>query len=757
MYNLHKLGWNSFQQLCLTIAREVLGQTVQSFLDSNDAGQDGAFSGNWTPVTGQNLSGRFVIQCKFTNRTENRLTLSGLKDEIPKIRKLVNDGLCNVYILMTNYGISGKQSNAISLLIKDAGVNDVLILDSTWIESQVKEKTKLRMLVPRLYGLGDLSQILDERAYTQAKAVLDSLREDLAKVVITSAYRKAVKALDVHGFVLLIGEPAAGKTTIASMLAMAAADKWGSSVVKLADPVQVAERWNPDESSQFFWVDDAFGVTQYESSLVYGWNHSLVQIRAMLNRGAKIVMTSRDYIYNRARNDLKESAFPLLSESQVVIDVHELSNLEKQQILYNHLKLGSQPVAFRSRIKHFLEDIAAHSRFIPETARRIADPFFTKDIPLTKYSFEQFVAKREQFLLEVITGLDANSKAALGMIYMRKDHLESPVAFQGNEIQALDRLGSTLGECISALNALNGSLVTLVNVDDTLVWRFKHPTIGDAYSMMLASSSELIGVFLSGSSIENMVQQVTCGNVGVEKAVIVPKSLFPMMIARLSELSTSSKYKERWMSVWGATRALYQFLAYRCSKKFLEQYIEATPEILSRICEPGLRLDAVPEVNLVVSLHKHKLLPEENRKRFVETVSRYAIDGEDVYALSNGQIRCVFTEKEYEELIDSVRTELIPTLSKVREDAQCNYSRTEYPDEYMQDTIDMFGILKEQFSDDSITIDIIEKELEKVNEWIMEVEPPEPEPKISPRKLDVLGETNKKYSMRSIFDDIDSD
>ncbi len=183
MYNLHKLGWNSFQQLCLTIAREVLGQTVLSFLDSNDAGQDGAFSGNWIPVDGTNYSGKFVIQCKFTSRADHRLNLSDVKDEIPKIRKLVNDGFCDVYILMTNAGVSGKQKNAISLLIEDAGVKDVLILGSTWIEDQIKENPKLRMQVPRLYGLGDLSQILDERAYAQARAVLDSLREDLAKVV----------------------------------------------------------------------------------------------------------------------------------------------------------------------------------------------------------------------------------------------------------------------------------------------------------------------------------------------------------------------------------------------------------------------------------------------------------------------------------------------------------------------------------------------------------------------------------------------
>jgi hypothetical protein len=33
----------------------------------------------------------------------------------------------------------------------------------------------------RLYGLGDVSQILDERAYRQAKALLASLKHDLSK------------------------------------------------------------------------------------------------------------------------------------------------------------------------------------------------------------------------------------------------------------------------------------------------------------------------------------------------------------------------------------------------------------------------------------------------------------------------------------------------------------------------------------------------------------------------------------------------
>jgi hypothetical protein len=755
MYDLHRLGWNSFQQLCLTISREVLGQTVQSFLDSNDGGRDGAFAGNWTPAPGQQLTGKFVIQCKFSSKAGYLLTKSGITDEIPKVRKLAADGLCDVYVLITNAGVSGKQETQIVSELIGAGAKHVLIYGATWIEDQIKENTRLRMLVPRVYGLGDLSQILDERAYTQARAVLESLREELAKVVITDSYRNAVNALDEHGFVLLVGEPAAGKTTIASMLAMAAADKWKSSVLKLADPAKVVERWNVDEPSQFFWIDDSFGVTQYESPLVHGWNHSLVQVKTMLRQGAKIVMTSRDYIYNRARQDLKESAFPLLSESQVVIDVNDLSDLERQQILYNHLKLGKQPAVFRSTIKPHLEYMAAHPRFIPEAARRIADPLFTKDLYLGEYHLGQFVEKREQLLLEVIQGLDANSKAALGLIYMRKDHLESPITLQGSEPQALERLGSTLGECITALDALNGSLVTHIQIDDQPVWRFKHPTIGDAYAATLAFSPELLEIFLTGSSTENLTLQVTCGNVGVEKAVVVPKSLFQMMIGRLREFSASDKYKVHWMSSWGARRTLYQFLANRCSKEFLALYLAEDPDILKRVSEPGLSLSAVSEVDLAVRLHEFALLPEENRKTFVETVSNYAIEGEDVYALNDNGMRSVFTEIEFDELVKTVRTELLPKLADVRRNAQSSHDSSESPDEHMQNILESFRTLKKRFGEDDDAVKLIDRETDLANKWIAETE--DPEPKVSPRTLGAVEPSDEKHGTRSIFDDIADD
>jgi hypothetical protein len=755
MYELHRLGWHSFQQLCLTIARELLGQSVESFLDSNDGGRDGAFAGYWNPTGNEDLSGRFVIQCKFTSRSNCALRASDVSDEVAKAKRLVGQGRCDCYVLMTNAGVSGAQAEQIEDLFRNTGVRHILLLGSTWICQQIHESKRLRMLVPRVYGLGDLSQILDERAYSQARALLASLREDLSKIVVTGAYRRAAAALDKHGFVLLIGEPAAGKTTIASLLAMAALDQWNACTLKLDDPGKVVERWNPDEPSQFFWLDDAFGVTQYESPLVHGWNHILPQIRTMLRKGARVVMTSRDYIYNRARKDLKEGAFPLLEESQVVIDVHDLTGDEKRQILYNHVKLGRQPDGFRARIKPHLEAVAAHGRFIPETARRLADPLFTVGLMIDGYHLGQFVEKRERFLREVLQGLDHHSKAALALIYMRNDMLESPIELQKTERQAIERLDSDLGGCVSALDAMNGSLVQHTHVGGDSIWRFKHPTIGDAYSALLVQNPELLGIYVQGSTAEKLIDQVTCGDVGIENAVVIPKGLFPVVLRRLQEFSATARYKSEFMSAWGAKRDLQGFLSPRCSKEFLALYIETHPDLLDRVSQPGLYLSAVSEVDLAVRLHEFGLLPEEARKEFVATVGGYAVEGEDLYGLEDADIRRVFEGPEFEELLLRVRAELLPRLDDVRRNRQRNRDYDQSPDEHMQPLLGSFETLKKLFSDDEDAVKIVERENERVLEWIAENTSEDPDTTES-RTLGEVQASDELRGDRSIFDDVDA-
>lgn len=759
-YDLHKLGWHSFQQLCLTIAREVLGQTVQSFLDSKDGGRDGAFVGTWSPQKGENLKGKFVIQCKFSSKPSKSLKYSDVSDEIDKVKKLVKQKKCDCYLLLTNFDTSGVRDTEIEKAFLTAGVSQFRCFGSDWINQQIRDNKRLRMLVPRVYGLGDLSEILDERSYSQALALLNSMREDLSKVVLTGAYRRAVHALDEHGFVMLLGEPAAGKTTIASMLAMAAIDQWKVSTLKLEKSEQMVERWNPEHPHQFFWIDDAFGVTQFELPLALDWNRIFPKIKAMMNAGARIVLTSRDYIYNRAKHSLKESAFPLLRESQVVIDVKEITMEERRQILYNHIKLGSQSQMFRTSIKPYLERIAVNPRFVPETARRLGNPTFTHKLDISLTGVTSFVDGQEQLLEEVIEGLDKHSQAALALIFMRSGSVESPITLRKSEESALVRLGTDVSEMISALNAMQNSLTVQIKEDGRAMWMFKHPTIGDAYASILLKNSELMDIYLEGAPAEKLLSTITCGEVGLQGAVVIPTNLYESVERKIVAFDKGGS-PGGWTQRWEKRHKIDRFLGERCDRRFLKRYLENHPQLLERVSEPGLRLYAVSEVDLAISLFKLGLLPEEHRARFVRTVAKYAVEGEDGYVFENDEIRKMFKPAEMAELKTRLRNELIPNLVNARQNWESNLPSDEDPESYIQPYSDLLKALEREFVGDLGVKKAVISETLCVREWIdtalrdmEENAPGDDEPDYDSGEYAATRLNSQPE--RSIFDDIDT-
>jgi hypothetical protein len=376
---------------------------VHTFADSNDGGRDGAFYGTWQqppdPISVQDVpDGPFVLQCKHSKKADTTLTPSELSDEFDKVQALVERGLCGSYVLLTNARVSGTSEATIRQRLLDAGVAYPLILDGQWICDTIATRQRMRTFVPRVYGLGDLSQILDERAYTQAQALLGYLREELATFVVTDAYKHAVQAVQDHGFVLLLGEPAVGKSVIAATLAMTALDAWGCLTVNAHDADGLVRHWNPHEPNQFFWIDDAFGAVRHEQQLTDSWSRHMRHVMTAVRGGAKVVLTSRDYIYRDARPYLKEYAYPLLHEQQVVVDVAQLPLHERRQILYNHIKLGDQPREVRAKMKPHLDAAAATEPFHPEVARRLGQQAFTRHLELTEQGITDFMARPTPFL-----------------------------------------------------------------------------------------------------------------------------------------------------------------------------------------------------------------------------------------------------------------------------------------------------------------------------------------------------------------------
>jgi hypothetical protein len=354
-----------------------------------------------------------------------------------------------------------------------------------------------------------------------------------------------------------------------------------------------------------------------------------------------------------------------------------------------------------------------------------------------------------------LQGLDSDSKAALGLIYMRNGEPQSSIQLEESEGRALERLGSSLGGSTTALESLNGSLVQHAHIEGASIWRFKHPTIGDALAAQLVRNPELLEIYIQGSPAEDLIQQVTCGDVGLERAVVIPKSLFALILKQLDEYSSSPRYKSRLYATWGARSRVMDFLARRCSKEFLLFYVKKHPELPDRVADPGLMLSAVSEVGLAARLHKYGLLPEPQRLKFLETVTGYALRGEDFDALSDYDIKSIFTDQEFEDFREQVRTELVPRLADVRRDWQSNYIGSDNPaDSFMEPLRDSLKVLVDEFAGDDEVKTIVDRETDRLNDWVAEHSEEKSDDKPA-RKLGDVGTPDQFGDVRSIFDDID--
>jgi hypothetical protein len=594
-YDLHKLGWQAFQDLSAIVLQTVLGQTFHTFADGNDAGQDGAFHGCWR--TGQTASDESlgpltagvatVVQCKFSARSEGTLTPSILSAELDKVELLHNRGVCDAYLVMTNLRVTGNTAAWLAEETGKRGVAQSLVLDRRWISEQISKSPELRKYVPRVYGLGDLSLILDERRLRQAKSLMNRLEHDLVTFVPTDAYRRAANALSQHNFVLLLGEPACGKSTIAATLAVAALDSWGCDVQRVDSAEELIAAWNPDTPNQLFWIDDAFGSIRHEVVLTDGWARRMDQVMTAVQGGARVVLTSRDYIYREARPHLKDYAHPRLAEQQVVVDVTKLSLAEKRQILYNHLKAGDQPRRVLETWRPNLHHAAAVERFEPEVARRLAHSAFTQGAHLyTADHLTAFFARPVRFLCDVIRQLDAGSRAAMACTYLSGNELPAPVQFSHSLLDAVKRLGASETDVLTAFQRLDGTfLQAAMDTHGDPVWRFRHPTIREAFAAVIAEDVNAVAVFVDGLSNEELLLQVECGGpVSRGTLVRVPSSLYDRVVPRVCVPESGGH--SPWSSPIGP------FLEKRCSPAFLSKWAAYHAGDLPSLLSFGLQVDA---------------------------------------------------------------------------------------------------------------------------------------------------------------------
>lgn len=156
-FRLHELNEDEFEELAVRISIRWLGEGVTPFARGKDGGRDGKFFGvaNAFPSAAEPLSGHCVLQAKHIAAPNKSCSDSDfqrlLQLEHPKIRRLVDEKICDHYIVFTNRKYSGGADEALIPELIGLGLKTAHIVGNERLHLALKDMSDVRETLPNRY------------------------------------------------------------------------------------------------------------------------------------------------------------------------------------------------------------------------------------------------------------------------------------------------------------------------------------------------------------------------------------------------------------------------------------------------------------------------------------------------------------------------------------------------------------------------------------------------------------------------------
>lgn len=683
---LHTIGWRAFQDLCSQVCEVVLGRPVEIFREAQDGGQDAVFlipAGDDAPPTG-------TVQCKHTSEAVKALKLSDLNGEMNHVEELVKAGQADTYAFMTNMSVDAPVAAAMRARLRALGVRKPHILGRQYIVRVIRSSARLRALVPQVYGLGDLTSIVDERLSEQSRALLDSWIPKLRTYVPTQAHRAAVNAISEHGVVLLLGNPSSGKSAIGAIVSTIASENPDNTVLALTSPRDFEKGWNPNDPGRFFWIDDAFGSNVLRDDFVQDWTSAFSKLRAAIKHGNRFLLTSRKHIYEAARRRLGQRNLAQFTDGSAVVDVGDLTLEEKTQILYNHLNFGGQSQSWRTGVKPHLDAVAAVRDFLPGIAERLGDPNFTKGLAPRESSLVRFMKEPTEHLVDTVNALDDQLQAALLLVYVHQNgfdlnHHDASAAHAVAELT-----GYSLVKIQDCFAELKGSFLKLSGSK----WSFAHPTISDALTEILRQKPHMMAALIRGATIDTILSSFTCeGSPLIRDALIIPTTLDDALVARLGR--TPDELHRNWM--------LFHFLSYRASEAVFVKTVEQFPDLLRR---PSWQSDLAsqdPQIAAYARAHHLRILPDDLRSDAADKLESAVLKGLDVSFFNEPQMLALIPPLRLVGVGLALRSTVLPSLEERIDEIAADADLNEESESHFKQLVGVLDRLEEIGVDEDAT------------------------------------------------------
>ncbi|GGA48731.1 hypothetical protein GCM10011499_18190 [Pelagibacterium lentulum] len=439
------------------------------------------------------------------------------------------------------------------------------------------------------------------------------------------------------------------------------------------------------------------------------------------------------------------------TNNEAVVDVGDLTLMEKSQILYNHVNFGGQSQSWRTNVKPHLAAVAEVDGFLPGIAERLGDPNFTKGLEPRAASLVRFMKEPREHLVDTVNALDGPLQAALLLVYVHQAGFD-PTDHNGAAADAVAELtGYSLTKLQDCFAELKGSFLKLSGTK----WTFAHPTISDALTEILRQKPHMMAALIRGATIDTILSSFICeGSPAIRDALVVPSALDDALVDRLGR--TPDELQLNWM--------LFQYLAYRASDAVIAKIVRQYPSVLTRRCWSYDLLARDPRMAAFGRAQRIGVLPSELRERAADELESAVFDDNDISFFEEEEILALLPSLRLAKLGLALRTRVLPSLEARIEQIVEDADLDEEPDSHFKNVLGILDWLEALGVDEDAEV-LIEEARDQVRRSVGNLEERKRErDEESGDEIDwahILSQEreapapNDESPKRSIFDDVD--
>lgn len=508
-YDFSTLNDKEFEVLVADIISVKDDCHVERFKPGKDGGKDGRFFSY--------DGGETVIQCKHWLKSGIKQLVNYLKTkELEKIKKISPSR----YILATSLDLSDNDKKIILSELSPFIKSPSDILSKTDLNDFLSKNRNIEEKHYKLWltSTNVLKNIFNAAIRGRSQDLLDDIRIFSKKYVITENHEKALKKLEKMHSVIITGEGGIGKTSLAGQLAYYYTAK-GFEFCCIENLVNEAEKEFEKDKKQIFYFDDFLGRNYLTALEKHEDSHVINFIkRVSKDKKKRFILTSRSTVLNQGKNLSELFKINNVDKNEYQIEINSLSDLDKAEILYNHIWFGDIEEKYIDEIykdKRYLK-IIRHKNYNPRIISFITDSHKISAVLPAKYW--EYIQSRLDNPEDVwddvynnqigdLSRLSVLLVAFNGALINERDLKEAFASFAIYE-NLLTDLKTETAFLKTMKESVGAILNRFIRDDDSVFYNLFNPAVADFTLKLFSTNKEVLGnIFLflnTTKSLDNL-------------------------------------------------------------------------------------------------------------------------------------------------------------------------------------------------------------------------------------------------------------